>query len=115
VSNVLSGPCTEGQEIYFHLRKEGVMKLNIRALAFAIGILWGCAVFLVGIANLIWPGYGVAFLKLLASVYPGYHATGSFGDLIVGVFYALFDGVVGSLIFGWLYNSFVGRQGRERF
>jgi hypothetical protein len=101
-------------ELHFYLRREGVMKLNIKALACAIGILWGCAVLLVGIANLIWPGYGVAFLKLLASVYPGYHATGSFGDLIVGVVYALFDGVVGSLIFGWLYNSFVGSLSRER-
>ena len=88
------------------------MKLNIKALAFAIAILWGGAVFLVGIANLIWSGYGMAFLKLLASVYPGYHASGSFGDLIVGVLYALLDGVVGSLIFGWLYNWFVGRQSR---
>jgi hypothetical protein len=98
---------------YFRLIKEVIMKFNIKALAFAIAILWGCAVFLVGIANLIWPGYGVAFLKLLASVYPGYHATGSLGDLIVGVLYALFDGLVGSLIFGWLYNSFVSKPKQE--
>lgn len=91
------------------------MKLNIKALALSIAILWGFAVFIVGVANLIWPGYGIEFLRLVASVYPGYHATGSFGDLIVGVLYALLDGVVGSLIFGWLYNSFVGRRSREVF
>jgi hypothetical protein len=89
--------------------------LNMRALPVAIGILWGCAVFLVGVANLIWPRYGISFLKLLDSVYPSYRATRSLGDLIVGVVYALFDGVVGSLIFGWLYNSYVGRRGRESF
>jgi small-conductance mechanosensitive channel len=82
------------------------MKLNIKALAFAIAILWAFAVFIVGLANIIWPRYGVAFLQLLASVYPGYHATSSFGDLIVGTLYALVDGLVGSLIFGCLYNSF---------
>ena len=89
------------------------MKLNIRALAVSIAILWGGAVFIVGIANLIWPVYGVAFLTLLASVYPGYHATGSFGDLIVGVLYALVDGVIAGLIFGWIYNFFVGILKRE--
>lgn len=91
------------------------MKLNIKALALAIAILWGFAVFIVGVANIMWPAYGIAFLQLLASVYPGYHATGSFGDLIVGILYALFDGLVGSLIFGWLYNFFVGRRSREVF
>ncbi|OGP59890.1 MAG: hypothetical protein A2162_10075 [Deltaproteobacteria bacterium RBG_13_52_11b] len=89
------------------------MKLNIRALALSIAILWGLAVFIVGLANIIWPGYGVAFLQLLASVYPGYHATGSFGDLIVGILYALVDGLIGSLIFGWVYNFFAGRRRQE--
>ena len=91
------------------------MKLNIKALALSIAILWAFAVFIVGVANIMWPAYGVAFLQLLASVYPGYHATGSFGDLIVGILYALFDGLVGSLIFGWLYNFFVGRLSRGVF
>jgi hypothetical protein len=90
------------------------MKLNLKALALSIAILWGFAVLIVGAANLIWPAYGVAFLQMIASVYPGYHANGSFGDLIVGVLYALVDALVGSLVFGWLYNSFAGRQSRER-
>jgi hypothetical protein len=89
------------------------VKLNIRALAVSIAILWGGAVLIVGIANLIWPVYGVAFLTLLASVYPGYHATSSIGGLIVGVLYALVDGLVGGLIFGWLYNFLVGKLKRE--
>jgi hypothetical protein len=28
----------------------------------------------VGVSNLIWPGYGQAFLQLAASMYPGYSA-----------------------------------------
>ena len=85
------------------------MKLNLKALAVSLAILWGLGVFLVGLANLIWPGYAAVFLNLLASVYPGYHAAGSFGDLIVGTLYAILDGALGGLIFGWLYNSLAGK------
>ena len=85
------------------------MKLNLKALALSLAVLWGLVVFLVGLANLIWSGYAAAFLSLLASVYPGYHAAGSFGDLIVGTLYAVLDGAVGGLIFGWLYN-YLGRK-----
>lgn len=86
------------------------MKLNLKALVLTAGILWALAVLLVGILNLISSGYGVAFLKLIASIYPGYHASGSFGDLIVGTLYALVDGAICGLVFGWLYNLFVGKR-----
>jgi len=85
------------------------MKLNVKALALTAGILWALAVLLVGAANLIWSGYGGAFLQLIASIYPGYHAAGSPGDLIVGTLYALFDGAIGGLVFGWVYNLFIGK------
>ena len=39
-----------------------VVRLNIRAMAFGMGILWGVVVLLTGLANLIWSGYGNAFL-----------------------------------------------------
>ena len=86
------------------------MKLNIIALALTAGILWALALLLVGTANLVWSGYGEAFVTLMASIYPGYHASGSVGDLIVGVLYALLDGVVCALVLAWLYNSFVGKR-----
>jgi hypothetical protein len=85
------------------------MKLNLKAFALTAGILWGAAMFLTGLANLIWSGYGVAFLQLMASLYPGYHADGTFVDLIVGVLYALVDGAVAGFVFGWLYNVFAGK------
>ncbi|MEE9609888.1 MAG: bacteriophage holin [Desulfatiglandales bacterium] len=86
------------------------MKLNIKALALAIGILWAAAIFIVGVANLIWPGYGVKFLEVMASIYPGFKATRSFGDVIAGTLYALVDGGICGLLFGWLYNLFVGKK-----
>jgi len=85
------------------------MKLNVKALALTAGILWALAVLFVGAVNLIWSGYGRAFLQLMASIYPGYHAAGSPGDLIVGTLYALVDGAIGGLVFGWVYNLFIGK------
>ena len=46
------------------------MKLSPKALALAAGILWGGCVFLVGLANLVWPTYGVALLEIPRSIYP---------------------------------------------
>jgi len=86
------------------------MRLNIKALALTAGILWALALLLVGTANLVWSGYGGAFVTLMASIYPGYHASGSTGDLVVGVLYALVEGFVCGLVFGWLYNLFVGER-----
>ncbi len=85
------------------------MKLNIKALAFTSGILWAVAVLITGIANLIWSGYGTTFLQVIASIYPGYEVTRSFGAVVIGTLYALVDGAVCGLIFAWLYNLFVGR------
>ena len=86
------------------------MKLNIKALMIALAILWAGAVFIVGVANLIWPGYGKAFLLILASIYPGYKASGLFGDMIAGSLYALVDGAIAGLILGWLYNFFARQR-----
>lgn len=86
------------------------MKLNLKALSAALAILWAGAVLLVGLANLIWPAYGRAFLEMLASIYPGYHAAGTFGDMISGSLYALVDGAIAGLIFGWLYNLIAGNR-----
>ena len=80
------------------------MKLNIKALALACAVLWGAAVLLVGVANLIWSGYGQHFLAMLASIYPGYHLTRSFAEVVVVTLYAAVDGLIGGAVFGCLYN-----------
>jgi hypothetical protein len=86
------------------------MKLNLKALSVALALFWAGVVFMVGLANLIWPTYGRAFLEMLASIYPGYHASGTFGDVISGSLYALVDGAIVGLIFGWLYNLIAGNR-----
>jgi hypothetical protein len=84
----------------------GDMKLNLRALSITTGIITAAAILLTGILNLIFTEYGTAFLNIMASVYPGYDASGSVGDLIVGTLYGWVDGLIFGLIFGWLYNRF---------
>jgi hypothetical protein len=58
------------------------------------------------VANLIWAGYGVQFLHWLASFYPGYTASRNFGQVVIATLYALLDGLLGGMVFGWLYNRF---------
>ncbi|HZT33182.1 MAG TPA: hypothetical protein VFA33_25060 [Bryobacteraceae bacterium] len=85
------------------------MRLSVKALAYTCALLWGGCLLTVGLLNLAAPSYGANFLQSMSSVYPGYHATRSFVDVLVGTGYALVDGGIGGLIFAWLYNLFVGR------
>ncbi len=89
------------------------MKLSLKALAVAAGLLWGGAVLCCGIANAIWPPYAMAFLHLVASIYPGYDPAGGAGSIVVGTLYAILDGAVGGLLFAWLYNCLAGSGPRQ--
>lgn len=82
------------------------MKLSVKALAISAGLLWGGAILAVGLANMCWTGYGVAFLNMAGSVYPGYTPDGSLGSVITGTLYALVDGGVAGALLAWLYNLF---------
>ncbi len=86
------------------------MRMNIKALSLTVAIVWGGSILLIGLANLIWTTYGVAFLEVGASIYPGYRGGSSFGQVIVGTLYGLVDGFMGGLIIGWLYNLFVPKS-----
>ena len=83
------------------------MMLNVKALGIASGLLWGACILVIGLANLAWPGYGLAFLDLAASIYPGYEV-GGFGSVIWGTLYGLVDGAIAGIIVAWLYNKFAG-------
>jgi len=73
-------------------------------------ILWGLAMLTMGLGNLIWGSYGQQFLQVMSSVYPGYHATRSVADVIVGTLYGISDGFIGGAVFAWLYNQFAGKS-----
>ncbi len=80
------------------------MKLSVKSLAITSAVLWGGVCLMVAVLNVIWPGYGKAFLDLVSSIYPGYEVTGTLGSDIIGTLYALLDAAVGGALFGWIYN-----------
>jgi hypothetical protein len=85
------------------------MKLSVRAFALTAALFWGGAILAVGLVSVAFPGYGRAFLELCSSIYPGYHAGPSYGSVLVGALYGLFDGGIGGAIFAWLYNLLAGK------
>jgi len=84
------------------------MRLSIRASIITSAVLWGGCILFVGLVNLAAPSYGAGFLKGVSSIYPFFHASGTFGDVLIGTIVALIDGAFGGLLIAWLYNLFVG-------
>lgn len=87
------------------------MKLDVIRFGCAVSSIWGLAVLSVGVTNLLWPTYGVAFLKIIDSIYPGYHfGEWGFGGVVVATLYAVADAWIIGVIFAWLYNKFTKRK-----
>jgi len=80
------------------------MKLNTLAFAMPFRIFWGLCMLGMTLSNLASGGYGRQFLELMSSIYPGYHATRSIGEVIVGTCYGAVEGFIGGAIFAWFYN-----------
>jgi len=93
------------QSLYKPMNEEMAMKLNIKGLAIAAGITWAAVVLMVGLANLVWAGYGAAFLATVSSVYPGFEP-GSLMQVFIGTGYGFVDGAIGGAVFAWVYNLF---------
>jgi hypothetical protein len=84
------------------------MKLSVRSIAFTMGIVWAACMLLVGIVNLITPAYGGDFLRMMSSVYPGFHDSGTWLSVLIGAGYGFVDGIIGGLIFAWIYDWIAG-------
>ena len=87
------------------------MKFKVFSFGMTLAVVWAAIVFLVGLANLIWSNYGIAFLKLIDSIYPGYQlGKWGFGGVIVGTLYAAIDALVIGIVFAWLYNFLTKKE-----
>ena len=80
-----------------------MLKLDVKAFGLAVGIVWGGAMFLLGISVMLF-NWGTAWLNLLSSCYIGYKAT--FLGSIIGGIWGLIDAGIGGIIVAWLYNKF---------
>ena len=79
------------------------MKLNVKALGLASGIVWGLAIFLLTYWFIIL-GHPGRILMKLSNVYFGYSVTwyGAF----VGLIWGFVDGFIGGALLAWVYNKF---------
>jgi hypothetical protein len=90
------------------------VRFSLKGLALAGAIIWGGAILLVGVINLVWPGYGLNFLQMTSSVYPGFHDSHTIGSVAMGTLDGLVDGAIAGGLFALLYNAFAGHGGQTQ-
>lgn len=81
------------------------MKLNVKAFALALGLIWGVGLFLLTWWIIAFEG-STGEPTLIGMVYRGY--TISPLGSVIGLVWGLPDGLIGGAIFAWLYNLLVG-------
>ncbi len=82
------------------------MKLNVKAFALSCGILWGIGLFCLTWWVILFDGASCD-PTWLGSFYRGYNI--SWGGSLIGLVWAFFDGLIGGLVFAWLYNCLVDK------
>jgi hypothetical protein len=86
------------------------MKLSVKALAITSGVVWGGCMLTCGLVNLASPGYGRGFLKMMSTLYPGFHNSGNLPDVLVGAGYGFLDGAAAGALIAALYNQLADQQ-----
>jgi hypothetical protein len=87
-------------------REKTIMKLNVRAFALTCSLVWGFGLFVLTWWVIVLDGPSLE-PTLIGSVYRGYTLT-PLGS-VIGLIWALIDGLIGGAIFAWLYNLLAGR------
>ena len=79
------------------------MKLNIKAMAIAFGLVWGISLLVITWWIILLEGSS-STTTFIGKFYLGYSLTpvGS----IIGFVWGLVDGAIGGVMFAWLYNRF---------
>jgi hypothetical protein len=83
------------------------VKLNVKACAITCGLLWGLGLFCLTWWVILFEG-ATGEVTIVGRIYRGYDisAVGS----VIGLIWALVDGVIGGAVFAWLYNCIAGRM-----
>ncbi|OGW75615.1 MAG: hypothetical protein A2Z72_00440 [Omnitrophica bacterium RBG_13_46_9] len=76
-------------------------KLDVKAFGLACGIIWACAMFIMGILNMT-TGWGSLFEKMMSTLYFGYKPT--IAGSIIGAIWGFVDAGIAGAVLAWLYN-----------
>ena len=82
------------------------MRLNVKAFGLTCGLIWGLGLFCLTWWIIAFDG-ATGEVTLLGRVYRGYSIT-PLGS-VAGLVWGLADGLIGGVIFAWLYNLLTGR------
>lgn len=82
------------------------MKLNVKAFALTVGLLWGVGLFCLTWWIILFEG-ATGEVTLIGQLYRGY-CISPIGS-VIGFVWAFVDGIIGGAIFAWLYNLLSAR------
>ena len=74
-------------------------KLNTKAVALALGIMWSLGILSISLLVLFTTSYLHNMVDFLSTVYLGYSLSFS------GMVWGFFDAAIGGFVFAWLYNK----------
>lgn len=77
-------------------------KFDVKALGLTLGIVWGSAMFFLGLMNMFF-NWGGTMETMMSSLYIGYKPT--FLGSIIGGVWGFFDAGIAGIVAGWLYNK----------
>ena len=80
-------------------------QLNIKAFALTCGIVWGLGLFFLTWWIIAFDG-STGEITFIGRLYRGY--TISPIGSVIGLTWAFFDGLIGGVVFAWLYNKLTG-------
>ena len=79
-------------------------KLNKKALALALGLMWSLGVLFMSVTALTTESYLHNIVDFITTIYLGYSL--SFEGIVTGMVWGFFDAAIGGYVFAWLYNRF---------
>jgi len=82
------------------------MELSVKGAAISCGLIWSGCMLSCGVINMVSPSYGRRFLRMMSSLYPGFHASRTIPDVIVGTAYGFTDAAAAGALYAILYNRF---------
>jgi hypothetical protein len=78
-------------------------KLNEKALAISLGVLWSLAILSLSIIAIMSENYLHNVVEFFSSIYLGYSL--SFTGILIGMVWAFIDAAIGGWFLAWLYNK----------